>query len=781
MSRFAEPTVLTRSGVFHRLGSLLTDVSSIDSSDSQIPYPTDQITSNDIIHFDTSFAHLSYRQDLSTIEHIHIRCQPASSFDASIHTSLCEVVLGIYPDTYLSTSSSTTTTEQPIIVRGVIERRHRRIKVGDWLLAINGNRVDWLNLNDILSKYSSSRKVRLTVCHPDVFNTKFSLLPPPPTLLSSIEEKKLTLPDKIECIHSVLYYQKRPNEGFALLYQYPSQKDIFFAAGCVFPTLIQVMHDMNEHDSLLRSISIKLAEQLIPVCVASDDNIYYLIIVYPPIENLHICLFEQHTRQMIRLINFLFGSIYDGLFMYSESIQYFFDIFFYRLNHLLPSTSTTNSTSIFKNLRLIDEFLSAQFDNFGTCPTFMLNNQQLLINIDGLLNQLECQHINECSNENHDIINRYRRIFFLNGSILFHRTYLLVSHLSNDLTSDIYRFLLHYGHLNVTQLSSQNGQLLLFKEIYPTSYETKYRSFLIVCTQGELTLAVIIETEYEKTDLNISPDHEIIQQIKLTLNDIYAILPKLLTNTSPWHLSSPSTFLKKQLKRTISLPLIGGFNQSNKPTTNDSNIDDTTSIASSHQHDPSLTDARVTQLVSQPESQDELYKSSRQSFRSSTLSLDNSQQNRNLQSSLSTYRLHPGAYSTIFYYLDFQSIRGLLIAPYFTLDKLTHATLIDRLLFETIQQTCIYIRQKHFSQSTQIKSSNLFSRKSRSKYSEIGCQFSLHTDPENKKKKDTDLFRFWITGKKCFQPIEHEFFVCYHDSIAQNITELAFTIGMSSV
>ncbi|CAF1238332.1 unnamed protein product [Adineta ricciae] len=778
MSTYAQPTVLSRSGVFHRLGSLLTDVSSINSLEYQIPFSTDQTINNDIIDFETSFAQLSYRQDLSTIEHVHIRCRPASSFDPSIHTSLCEVVLGLYPDTNLSASSSSAS-EQPVIVRGVIERRHRRIKVGDWLLAINGNRVDCLNLNDILSKYSSTRKVRLTVRHPEIFNSKFSLLPPPPTILSPVEEKKLSLPEQIECIHSILYYQKKPNEGFELLFQHPSQKDIFFAVGCVFPTLLQVMHDMNEQDSLLRSVSIKLSEQLVPVCIASDDNVYYLIIIYPPIENLHICLLEQHTGQMIRLINFLFGSIYDGLFMYTESIQYFFDIFFYRLNHLLSSSA--NSSPVLKNLRLIDEFLPAQFGNNGTCPTLMLNNQQLLINIDCLLNQLECQRFNECPNEDDVIINRYRRSFFLNGSILFHRSYLLISHLSNELTSDIYRFLLHYGHLNVAQFPCETGQLLLFKEIYPTTSESKSRYFLVVCTHGELTLAVIIETEYERHDFNISPDHGIIQQIKLTLNDIYSIIPKLLGNASPWHLSSPSAFLKKQLKRTISLPLIGGFNQSTKPTTTDVNIYDTTSIASSHQHDPSVTDARVTQLVSQPESQDELYKSSRQSFRSSTLSLDDAQPNKNLQLNLSTYRLHPGAYSTIFYYLDFQSVRGLLIAPYFTLDKLTHTTLLDRLLFETIQQTCIYIRQKHFSQSTQTKASGLFSRKSRPKYSEIGCQFALNTDSDSKKKKDANLFQFWIVGRKCFQPIEHEFFVCYYDSIAQNITELAFTIGMSSV
>ena len=252
----------------------------------------------------------------------------------------------------------------------------------------------------------------------------------------------------------------------------------------------------------LFSISIKLAEQNIPVCITSDDNIHYLIIIYPPIENLHICLLEQHTQHMIRLINFLFGSIYRGLFYYKESIEYFFDIFFYRLHHLLSSSSSVNSSSIFKNLRLIDEFLPAQFHNFGTCPKLILNNQQLLINIDCLLNQLECQSINQCSNEYDSIINRYRRIFFLNGTILFHRIHLLISHLSNELTNDIYHFLLHYGHLNMTQFYCDTWQLLLFKEIFPIGYESKYRSFLIVCCQGEFDPDPIKE---KKLDPDLDP------------------------------------------------------------------------------------------------------------------------------------------------------------------------------------------------------------------------------------------------------------------------------------
>jgi hypothetical protein len=52
----------------------------------------------------------------------------------------------------------------------------------------------------------------------------------------------------------------------------------------------------------------------------------------------------------------------------------------------------------------------------------------------------------------------------------------------------------------MTQFYSDTWQLLLFKEIFPKGYESQHRSFLIVCSQSELTLAVIIESEYEKND-----------------------------------------------------------------------------------------------------------------------------------------------------------------------------------------------------------------------------------------------------------------------------------------
>jgi hypothetical protein len=244
-----EASMLSRSAVFERLGSLLSDVSTNGASTSSIANP---MTDASIIEFDSSFAHVIYRQDLSTIEHVHIRCCSVATFDASLHTSLCEAVLGIYPDT----SSSRTSSNLPVLVRGVIERRHRRIKAGDWLLAINDKHLHWYNLNDTLSKYHSTRKIRLTIRHPISYQSTCSLPFQTLFVLPKINEKRVSLPTTIDCIHAVLYYEKQPDYGFKLLYQQPKQKDIFFAVGGLFPTLTQLMHDMNEHDSPLRRFDI---------------------------------------------------------------------------------------------------------------------------------------------------------------------------------------------------------------------------------------------------------------------------------------------------------------------------------------------------------------------------------------------------------------------------------------------------------------------------------------------------------------------------------------------
>jgi hypothetical protein len=247
---------------------------------------------------------------------------------------------------------------------------------------------------------------------------------------------------------------------------------------------------------LLCSISIKLAEQLIHVCVSSDDLVHYLVVVYPPMAAVHVCLLEQHTRHVVRLINFLFGSIHHGLHAFGESMDYFFDILFYRLNQLSNPTSAR-----LKHIRLIDEFLPAQFNDFGTCPTLIFPNRQILSEIASRLTRLECQNFDQCSNEQDAIANRYRRAYLLTGSVLFHRIHSVVSHLPNELTNDIYRFLVHYGHLNMAEFHSNAWQFVLFKEIFPGGHRSRHRSFLLVCCQNELTLASVIESEHEQNDL----------------------------------------------------------------------------------------------------------------------------------------------------------------------------------------------------------------------------------------------------------------------------------------
>lgn len=56
----------------------------------------------------------------------------------------------------------------------------------------------------------------------------------------------------------------------------------------------------------------------------------------------------------------------------------------------------------------------------------------------------------------------------------------------------------------------------------------------------------------------VSPDHGLLQQLKLSMSEIVSSFPPLIFNVSPWTIASPTDVLKKQLKRTLSMPSMGG-------------------------------------------------------------------------------------------------------------------------------------------------------------------------------------------------------------------------------
>jgi hypothetical protein len=241
----------------------------------------------------------------------------------------------------------------------------------------------------------------------------------------------------------------------------------------------------------------KLADENLHVCLWTSDFQSYLIVIYPPMENLHLCLLEQQTTHLVRLIDFLFGSIQHGLRHASASMDSFFEIFFYRWLQLIRPTS-----AIFKRTRPIDEFLPAQFNEYGTCPKLPLDEAASLLHVDTLLNRLDCQQLDDAAVEDDLLDNRYGRVFLIVGSVLFHCCHLVSSHLSNELTTDIYRFLLHYGHLNISEFAVDHYRFLLFKEIYPSDSIRliNQRFFLLVACQGHLTLAVMVQSEYQNRD-----------------------------------------------------------------------------------------------------------------------------------------------------------------------------------------------------------------------------------------------------------------------------------------
>ncbi|CAF1349267.1 unnamed protein product, partial [Didymodactylos carnosus] len=514
-----DSAALSRTGIYSTLGNLLSDISSIESDNivNQENFHQDTAqafasSKSGRVYFETENAVITYENDLSSIEHIHIRCKPASTFDRAIHFNLSEAVLGIYP---IYSKIKNPTEEEYVLVRGIDPLRaagsSRRIKVGDWLVAINGISLTSKNFNRILSKLNVSKTLRLTIRHPINYRSKFSLsekfnVKPTPTITSTTLEQLTHDAADIDFLHCAMYYgrQKQTTENdeeetkaFELLYQQPTQKDIFLAANGLFPTLIMLTKDMNNNDSNnLRSI------------------------------------FSIESKRRISI-------------NYVKCCKTFFQFI---ILSFIPNVSP-----ILKHCRLSDELYIDQFEGI---PKLLTLTDVQLTNVDSILNSLESQELNECSNE----INRFRRPSYVYGCVLFFQSLLVTSHLSKTITLDIYRFLIHYCHLKMRELRPRTTELLIYKEIFLTGTH----SFLIVFSLAEFTLAVVVQTH----DSQSSPDHVLINQIQFILEEIERaqltsqIRQSFVNNISPWIISYPSNFVKKQLKRTISLPLLSAFTSS---------------------------------------------------------------------------------------------------------------------------------------------------------------------------------------------------------------------------
>lgn len=201
--------------------------------------------------------------------------------------------------------------------------------------------------------------------------------------------------------------------------------------------------------------------------------------------------------------------------------------------------------SITKLLFSLTHPWNARFENVLQEPHYVVLPKEGQLRIDDALNEMEAMDYREWNDEPL----KSQREFYILGSALYFRKYLLASHLPKSDTLDIEAFLRTTG-IYLLIANRPVRELIIWREIYPTGFcsnsshnaqSNQSRWFLTIVARGSLFMAVILESRHKidpdepSSSANasefIGPSRFYIDEIQDTLDHLHANGIENLANT----------------------------------------------------------------------------------------------------------------------------------------------------------------------------------------------------------------------------------------------------------
>eukprot|EP00076_Gallus_gallus_P040625 XP_025006163.1 protein inturned isoform X2 [Gallus gallus] len=149
-----------------------------------------------------------------------------------------------------------------------------------------------------------------------------------------------------------------------------------------------------------------------------------------------------------------------------------------------------------------------------------------------------------------------------------------------------------------------------------------------------------------------------------------------------------------------------------------------------------------------------------------------------------TIKLTSGPENTLFHYLSLETMHGIFITP-------THKEVarlggsIHPRLIENFHRCCLSIRSVF--QQCMMKEKKKKAGSKTSEFSstdedigpvrEHGVLFECSPENWNDQKKPPPTLSYWVVGRLFLHPKPQEFYVCFHDSVAEVAVELAFKLS----
>ncbi|KAF7993028.1 hypothetical protein HCN44_005809 [Aphidius gifuensis] len=486
-------------------------------------------TTNNITNKEVKF----HDYQAGEIRHVLLSIDPDKCKKLGRRATLCEAYLGIIPGTFSD--------KIRVMVSGFIPNndiiKNKNIKIGDWLKSIDEHEITTDNLELLLSNIIKPCCVKLElqrVAGVEVTVEESSLLNIPKKsarvkrLIDKKDSNKLA-EILLNYSFSVLYLntndlEENGAEYQGVVYAYPKKNNKPHSLLCTsrgaFITLNHLSPDT--FGSTPSSTTIKYNNEIINIFYlsANNDNKELLLISIPD----KYYSLDESTKlinNIIRYLNYIYKNINLAFAEINHDyLNHFFTLLFSCIINI--TIDNDDDPTIKKNI--------FEFESIIEAAHFINLPKDAKIQIDAALNEMEAMDYRDWNEDPMDC----QRLYTILGSCIYHKSYLLSSHLPCDDLLDINSFLRLNGLLNLVENESIKS-MVIWRKIYPTLINKLTADNKILTSNGKYfilivgfdndLLAVLVESGGCTTlpDDNEGPDVFYVEEAQETLKHIQKI------------------------------------------------------------------------------------------------------------------------------------------------------------------------------------------------------------------------------------------------------------------
>lgn len=751
---------------------------------------------------------------------VTLTVDPEKKQNLGRRASKCEAYLGIIP----GISSDGT----KVVVTGFVpqgEAIKSCIKEGDYLQRINSTNVTFENLNSILLNIVSPTDVllefqRITINKTENFPTMNT--PTQSPLVKHIVDQgkcKSHMENMSKDSFGIMFV-KATNlaevvpESQDILYTFPKVEDVMqetllSVTRGAFVTLNHMITDILGPNSISSTILCKKQKVYVSYTARED----HLLLISLPSSCCNEHQAEQINADIVRMLEFTYGNL-TQCFTLSENHSSLNHLLFLICQRIQLKKSTDSSN---------DAADSCNFETILSAAQLIRLPKEAHIQIDSALNEMEAMDYRDW---NEDPMN-CQRLYTAIGSCLYHKSYLIGSHLPHDNLIKVNSFLRNYGLLNLVTNESLKA-LIIWKKVYPSLpaeefINTKASTFpqnqyflLIVGFKHDL-LAVIFESGgcTAKIEGNVGPNPFYVEEAQETLQHIQKIgittLAEkwILVNTMVDALNKEQTSLKSST--SIAENIFGFIKSSDMQTSSDktnsiSSCKKMHEILSTKQHNSeenTMASGSVYSLQASDDSQSQgtgvvsemsdeavpilgrrairekinialkysedsdsdvdIYKNEKQGNSMDISSIRDSLLCEAEYISSHVLTVGEGSYSLHYLHLDLGE--GILISSFSDKCVAKNSEVISK--FSNCIQTMHTLLQNtlRYRKIVNQDAEKSVVNKSLASTKEYGTLFVLNNQT------------YWVVGRILPHPREKEVYVCYQDSTPQNLVEMTFRLN----